>query len=88
MNCKPGDLAVFCGSTAGNNGNVVLVIEASDYVGYWRVRLMSGAFNLLGERCSPGAIGIARDSKLRPIRDNDGEDEMLRIAGKPEKIGV
>lgn len=28
------------------------------------------------------------DSALRPIRDTDGEDEMLRIVGKPEPIGV
>jgi hypothetical protein len=25
------------------------------------------------------------DAQLRPIRDNDGEDEMLRIVGKPER---
>jgi hypothetical protein len=24
------------------------------------------------------------DAILRPLRDNDGEDEMLRIAGKPQ----
>ena len=26
------------------------------------------------------------DFCMRPIRDNDGEDEILRIAGKPEVI--
>lgn len=25
-------------------------------------------------------------SCLRPIRDNDGEDEVLRVAGKPQDI--
>lgn len=24
--------------------------------------------------------------RLRPIRDNDGEDEMLRIVGRPEAV--
>lgn len=28
------------------------------------------------------------DAGLRPIRDSDGEDEMLRIVGKPEPHGV
>jgi len=28
------------------------------------------------------------DSALRPIRDTDDEDEMLRIVGKPEPIGA
>lgn len=28
------------------------------------------------------------DAGLRPIRDSDGEDEMLCIAGKPEPHGV
>jgi hypothetical protein len=26
------------------------------------------------------------DSCLRPIRDQDGEDEILRIAGKPQEV--
>lgn len=28
------------------------------------------------------------DAVLRPLRDSDGEDEMLRIVGKPEPHGV
>lgn len=30
--------------------------------------------------------GVMPDSALRPIRDQGGEDEILRIAGKPESI--
>lgn len=30
----------------------------------------------------------ARDDVLRPIRPGDGEDEMLRIVGKPQEVAA
>lgn len=34
-----------------------------------------------------GYVGIA-DKHLMPINDPDGEDEMLRISGKPEQVAA
>lgn len=35
-----------------------------------------------------GAKLLANEDYLLLIRDQPGEDEMLRIAGKPEKVGA
>jgi hypothetical protein len=98
MNCKPGDLAIVVSArTAGNLGKLVLVIEwissggvladgtviKDDVAGGW---LCSGRDLAMTD--SLGGVHrreyvAFRDSSLRPIRDNDGEDEILRIAGKP-----
>lgn len=89
MRCKPGDLAVVVRSSCGNEGRVVkclrldrgkrmLCRNGSIYVGpLWEIDppLTTWAGNL---------TSYARDDQLRPLRDNDGEDEMLRIAGLPQ----
>lgn len=33
-------------------------------------------------------FGVCEDHQLRPLRDADGEDEVLRIAGKPQPINA
>jgi hypothetical protein len=95
MNCKPGDLAIVVRAPAGASiavGSLVKAVEllhgdiclhigdtgstysASDA---WRVEYR-------GSLVSPcGRLWTVTDSRLRPIRDNDSEDEILRIAGKP-----
>lgn len=78
MNCKPGDLAVNVGGKPECRGEIYTVIKAytgpvfkSPYPAWW-VEHNGSMFHCL-------------DRDLRPIRDQDGEDEMLRIAGYPHK---
>lgn len=85
MNCKPGDLAIAIRSGNGNEGKVMTCIryvgEVPFFIGddYWQTDtpLMSrfGDFNC-----------FYRDSWLRPIRDNDGDDETLTWVGKPNEV--
>lgn len=74
LRCKPGDLAMIVGGADPSYfGHVVLVEWQFDHDS-WVV--------------DPQPVGYVavRDRNLRPIRPDDGEDEMLRIAGKPEEI--
>lgn len=81
LNCKAGDLAVIVRSMAGNEGRIVRCVEFVGCGDDWH------------DDCwlvDPPVMGTLRlqrevsDSKLRPLRDNDGEDEVLRIVGKPQ----
>lgn len=83
LNCKQGDLAFIVKSYAGNEGKVVqclrLVAGGSDWIEdgpRWEI-----------DRGVPSKAGYlvfsVADSCLRPLRDSGGEDEMLRIAGRP-----
>lgn len=97
MNCKPGDLAFVVQSMfPGNIGSVVLVIapgqtypERGDGRYTWHCKpqgtrtflceFEDGVFPLdeFDDSCD-----IA-DADLRPIRNEPGTDEILRIAGHP-----
>jgi hypothetical protein len=90
MNCKQGDLAVFVRSEAGNEGVIVRCLrlattkELADNlfpvdVPRW---VVDRGINTTWGRFLP----FASDKSLRPIRPGDGEDEMLRIAGKPQDV--
>ena len=83
MNCKPGDLAVLVRSQFRENvGLLCRVIGPSIRGrGWWHVEFSKAIRWVSGGR---GPIGECQDCKLRPIRDQPGEDEMLRIAGKPQ----
>lgn len=88
MNCKPGEVAVIVRCDNKKNlGKVVRCVEFRSSVKFvdgmvadsWRVdvKLLS---------VYPGRIATTvPDAWLRPIRDQKGTDEMLRIAGKPKK---
>ena len=82
MNCKQGDLAVVVRSLAGHEGKIVTCV---------RLTYGDGAFGY-GPRwvTEPGLLGSLgtknfpiSDGCLRPVRDSDGEDEMLRLVGLP-----
>ncbi|MDI4633310.1 hypothetical protein J7U46_09650 [Pelomonas sp. V22] len=78
MNCKPGDLAVVVrGYPAKNVGKVVRVSRINPLVS-----------KQYGEPIwdSDDDSWMWPDSTLLPIRDNDGEDETLTWAGKPEAV--
>ena len=88
MNCKQGDLAVIVRSYAGNEGKIVQCLR---FVPNW-IRIGADGWECCGpawevDRTLPKMTGwrsnIIADSQLRPLRDNDGEDEMLRLVGLP-----
>jgi hypothetical protein len=90
MNCRKGDLAVIVRSYAGNEGKIVRCVRLHAS----QTHDLSGLpFGLsLGprwvvDRPLPDAFGrpvfAVADACLRPIRDQPGEDETLRIAGLP-----
>ena len=86
LNCKEGDLAVIVRSSAGNEGKIVRCIRLRGlmpqrYPGgvelhpSWEIdRPLTGWDGTVGNNIE--------DSRLRPLRGDDGEDEMLRIAGR------
>lgn len=84
MNCKQGDLAIIVKSYAGNEGKIVRCLRYVGKVEGWigRDRWETDT-QIIGEFGS--VTNTVNDSYLRPIRDSDKEDEMLRIVGKPEK---
>lgn len=90
MNCKQGDLAIIVQSVCGNEGKVVKCLEyagvfkctSNGVVGFYDYWKTDTFITFEGGRRD----NEIRDCVLRPIRPTDGEDEMLRIAGKPERM--
>lgn len=96
MRCKVGDLAMILRSTLGNEGRVVEVAKfLGDLTPTTKPRLMRNCWGVRGHVISSplndewvayhGIDGFFEDDALRPIRDQPGEDEMLRITGKPQE---
>lgn len=84
MNCKPGDIAVIVRSAAGNEGAIVTCIELIPRP-VWFMDSMPGPTWRV-DKVLRGVIfptDVVADCQLRPLRDSDGEDEVLRIAGRP-----
>lgn len=91
LNCKQGELAVVVRSYAGNEGAVVTCVEL---IPRWTRVAPDGWGCKTGpawvtDRVFRNVIGghgsIVPDDQLRPLRDGDGDDEMLRIAGRPQE---
>lgn len=80
MNCKPGDLCITVRAIRPENlGTLVVVVE----VDIQASRVFGSTAWIVD---GPGIGDLALDDWLRPIRDNDGEDETLTWAGKPSDI--
>lgn len=87
LNCKEGDLAIIVKSYSGNEGKIVKCLRyfekewtlenGTKYLPSWEIDIK------LGNKYGYFHNSIP-DEQLRPIRDQDGEDEMLLIVGKPE----
>ncbi|AXF52864.1 MAG: hypothetical protein [Bacteriophage sp.] len=77
LNCKPGDLAIHI--NACNPENIGAIVHVIEYAGF-----NNGSHEWWTEGNGPGDISC--DEHLRPIRDQDGEDETLTWAGKPEEV--
>lgn len=91
MNCKPGDLAIIVRSEFGNSGKIVTCLRLASYAEVpadmqWRDFPVWIVDRNIPGTCSSGPH--IWDDYLRPIRPNDGEDEMIRIAGKPRETDV
>lgn len=94
MNCKQGDMAVIVRSTAGNLGKIVECVALQLHPAYaehatWGVRC-SGPLRRPTWSASDyewcrvrGFDEVLKDSDLRPLRDREGDDEMVRLAGRP-----
>ena len=76
LRCKVGDLALVVRTISADEwvGRIVKVVAPYPYDAGW-----------FTEPAPMGSIGFY-DAHLRPIRDNDGEDETLTWAGKPSDI--
>lgn len=86
LRCRPGDLAVLI--KGQNIGVLVDVLNLNDdEIGFWDV-IPHSACRGHDRDVSAGEICLAHDSKLRPLRDSDGEDETFTWAGKPEEVKV
>lgn len=99
LNCKPGDLAIIVRSSYDNTGKIVHVkrmlglqpvwggykwcIGLSASSPCWLAEAVGSPIN--GARGDPWQEAPVPDIALRPLRDNPGEDEMLRIAGLPNR---
>lgn len=81
LNCKPGDLAVVIRDEYGvHEGKIVLCKQLSTR------RVVYPSWETEPRLIDPdGRLCIPDDALLRPIRDNDKEDETLTWAGLPHK---
>lgn len=88
LNCKPGDLAMVVRVTNRENewmlGHIVRCAQ------FEALRGRSGWILEDGLTHSGTVFEWfwVADDCLRPIRDQDGEDEMLRIAGLPNVVAA
>ena len=88
MNCKQNDIAVIVRSNYGNHGKVLTCLRLATFAEL-------NAESLTGWPppvwvtdaqidCNDGTTTrLYPDSRLKPIRDSDGQDEMLRLVGLP-----
>ena len=98
MNCKKGDLAVVIHGEK-SAGRIVKVLEqcraGDEFVSECGRKFIMGdgipghTWHIEGFVYIANIRAwcpIANDEDLRPIRPNDGEDETLAWAGKPEQV--
>jgi hypothetical protein len=96
MRCRVGDLAAIvrasCEQEKRDIGKVVLIVEPGytypkDFCHRWHVRVESGSLMVIDTDgiWSFETEADVPDENLRPLRDGEGEDEMLRIAGRPQE---
>lgn len=90
LNCKPGDLAIVVKSHAGNEGKVVRCLELQALC---KLQQPDGSY-FTGPAwvIDQGLVSwggvvmhLTPDDFLRPLRDDDGVDEMLVRTGLPNK---
>jgi hypothetical protein len=89
MNCKQGDLAVYVGLVPEVLGTIVQVVGLKLICDVGHMGGAGPAWFVDPPIKHSGQLWVSvLDSALRPIRDNDGADETLAWAGKPEKVAA
>ena len=92
MNCKPGEMAIVVKARNRPNllGRIVLCVRLhnserfdADGVAFHLGSMTPGPRWLIDPPIED--LMTVADASLRPIRDQPGEDEILRIAGLPNK---
>lgn len=100
LNCWPGCNAMVVRSACGNEGNVVKVLRRAEIgelivseCGQMELEIATGTTWVISQPlrwggttgCEQYMLRAAKDQMLFPLRDDDGQDEMLRTAGLPNK---
>lgn len=91
MRCKIGDVVMVVKSPWSENiGKIGTVTgqAVAPSAGDWLCEFPSKLTGRLVEdptKASTSKMVNFKDDHLQPIRDNDGEDEMLRLVGKPNE---
>lgn len=89
MNCRKGDIAIAIYSEAGNEGKIMQCLE---YIGslpgqaHNDLWLVDAPMHYVRPSGDEGDDCYFPDSYLKPLRGGDGVDEMVRIAGRPERV--
>lgn len=89
MNCKQGDLAVVVGIPTGKvSREIGKIVKCKSLTKSWAgvdCWILEDPIPApyLGPRIMLLAVA---DQDLRPLRGDPGEDEILRIAGKPQEV--
>ena len=94
-NCRIGDLAIVVRSVTGKSvGTIVKCIrriEVGEIVDGIRINALDGTLWLVDRKMDwikPSGVkytmSAVHDRNLRPIRDDEGDDETLTWAGKPK----
>lgn len=82
MNCAPGDLAIGVSSVPEKRVNLGCIVRViRPYPGSphcWQVETLSWS-DRDGVRVPPGTLRKAADAYMRPLRDSERADEMLRV---------
>jgi hypothetical protein len=66
------------------DGHKHIAVESA---GYWILEAAGSPIDAKTDKGQRRArFGVGADAGLRPIRDQDGEDETLTWAGKPEQV--
>lgn len=91
LNCKQGDLAVKIKADPKDEipiGAIVKCIKYADGIcAITDEKILGWDVEFRGSnRCPEGYPWFALDEYLRPIRDQDGEDETLTWAGNPQEV--
>ena len=86
MNCKQGDLAVIVRSFSGNEGKIVRCVRlVMDTWGWgYGARWVTEPPVI----AHFGLVVPPLDACMRPLRDSDGEDEVLRLVPKRDHVCV
>lgn len=102
MNCKPGDFAIIIGADSEEEkvdlGKPVYIrcpghsyAKLGDTRHYWECDTLGQSITVYNNfdtynKSLPGEVVDIADMHLRPLRPDEGEDEILRLVGKPNKV--